>query len=96
MNDITPVGQSRAAALGRPNAHSGRGRPTATSASREADRVELSKTAQLTAQLLDQLKSIPGVRTEVIQRVKDEIANGKYLTPEKIDASIDPLLEDLS
>ena len=92
MNDIAPIGQPRAASLNRrSNTSSPQAHPTATSSLREADSVELSSTAQL----LSRLKNLPEVRNELIKRVKAEIADDTYLTPDKIDASIDNLAEDL-
>jgi len=40
-------------------------------------------------------KQLPEVRTDLIERIKAEIAAGTYETPEKIEAAIDRLLEDL-
>ena len=37
----------------------------------------------------------PGVRTELIQRVRAEIQAGTYETPQKLQVAIDRLLEDL-
>lgn len=92
MNDIAPIGQPRAASLNRrSNTSPAKVHPAATSSLREADSVELSSTAQL----LSRLKNLPEVRNELIQRVKAQIADDTYLTPEKIDASIDNLAEDL-
>lgn len=92
MNDIAPIGQPRAASLNRrSNTSPTQAHPTATSSLREADSVELSSTAQL----LSRLKNLPEVRNELIKRVKAEIADGTYLTPDKIGASIDNLADDL-
>ncbi len=60
-------------------------------AERPGDRVEVSEHARL----LDRLRQLPEVRTELIERFRQEIAAGTYLTPEKIDAAIERLLQDL-
>jgi hypothetical protein len=38
---------------------------------------------------------LPAVRTEVVQRVKAEIAAGTYETQDKIDVAIDRLMDEL-
>ncbi len=90
MSDITPITSQSAV-------HpilSGRQAPVeveATSA-RGSDSVEFSKASQLLAQL-DQL---PDVRTDLVSRVKSEIANGTYETPDKLDKAIESLAQDLA
>lgn len=91
MNDIAPIGQPRAANLNRHNTTLTKVRSAVTSTPRGADRVELSQTAQL----LSRLKNLPEVRSELIERVKAQIADDTYLTSEKIDAAIHNLAEDL-
>lgn len=56
-----------------------------------ADVVEISNAAKLSARM-DQ---IPEVRTELIERVRAEIAAGTYETPEKIDIAAAKLLDEL-
>jgi negative regulator of flagellin synthesis FlgM len=56
-----------------------------------SDVVEISTAAALAAKV----KEIPEVRTELVARVKKEIEAGTYETPERIDAAIDKLMEDL-
>ncbi|MEN6665637.1 MAG: flagellar biosynthesis anti-sigma factor FlgM [Phycisphaerae bacterium] len=56
-----------------------------------ADTVEISTAAKLAMKIRD----VPEVRTELIARVKEEIAAGTYETPEKIDAAIEKLMADL-
>jgi negative regulator of flagellin synthesis FlgM len=58
---------------------------------RKEDRVELSDHARL----LDRLRSLPEVRQELVDRVRDEIASGKYESPEKLDEALQRLLQDL-
>lgn len=90
MNDISPIGRSFAPGNGqtpRVSRDSGNS-PVAT---RGTDRVEFSSAAQL----LSRLHELPDVRQELIDRVRAEIASGQYETPDKIDAALDGLLEDL-
>ena len=55
------------------------------------DRVELSRHARL----LDRLRSLPEVRSDLVEQVKQAIENGTYDTTEKLDAAIERLVEDL-
>ena len=47
------------------------------------------------ARYLNLLASMPDVRQELVDRVRAEIETGNYETPEKIEAAIDELAEDL-
>jgi len=55
------------------------------------DTVEISLVAKLAARV-DQL---PEVRTELIERIKAEIAAGAYETPERIEIAAERLMEEL-
>lgn len=57
----------------------------------DADRVEVSDMARF----LSKLKELPEVRQDVVDRVRREIAAGTYDTPERLDAALDGLLQDL-
>jgi len=37
----------------------------------------------------------PDIRTDLVQRLRLEIANGTYETPDKLDAALDRLLDGL-
>jgi negative regulator of flagellin synthesis FlgM len=89
MSDIAPIGSPQPASLTRTN-HVHREAAVATS-SRGDDRVELSEVAQL----LSRIRELPDVRQDVVDRVRGEIDAGTYETPQKIDAAIEALLEDL-
>jgi len=56
-----------------------------------ADQVELSEQAQL----LSQLRANDIVRDQLVSRVRGEIADGSYLTPDKLNSAADNLLGDL-
>lgn len=58
---------------------------------RARDTVDLSEKARL----LDALRSQPDYRPDVVERVKGEIAEGTYLTDEKLDKALDALIDDL-
>lgn len=57
---------------------------------RSVDRVELSEMAQF----LSRLNNLP-IRSELIDRVRREIAEGTYETEERLDAAILALQDDL-
>lgn len=91
MSDIAPIGQT-------PSADYARGvRPqppqgaTPTSRSAAPDKVEFSSRAQI----ISRLKGLNPIREELVQRVRGEIASGRYETEDKIDAAIDNLAQDL-
>ncbi len=56
-----------------------------------SDTVEISTVAKLAAKISE----IPEVRTELIERVKTELAAGTYETSEKLEIAVERLLEDL-
>ncbi len=59
---------------------------------RGSDRVEVSDMARL----LSKLNEMPEVRRELVDRVRDEIDRGKYMTDEKLELAIDGLVDDLT
>ena len=56
-----------------------------------SDVVEISTAASLAAKI----EQIPDVRADLVARVRQEIAAGTYETPERIDAAVEKLMEDL-
>lgn len=56
-----------------------------------ADQVELSDHVRL----LDRLREMPNVRTELVNAVKQAIADGTYDTPDKLDTAVARMLDDL-
>lgn len=56
------------------------------------DSVQVSATARL----LGQLKDVPEVRQDLIDRVRAEIAGGTYETDEKLDATVEAILDELA
>jgi negative regulator of flagellin synthesis FlgM len=55
------------------------------------DVVEISTAAKLAAKIHE----IPDVRAELVAQVKAQIASGEYETPEKIDAAVSRLMDEL-
>jgi negative regulator of flagellin synthesis FlgM len=60
-------------------------------ASAPVDRVEISDTAQA----LSGLDPDSGIRAEKVAEIRDAIANGTYLTDEKVSIAADRLLDTL-
>ena len=56
-----------------------------------SDVVEISTGAILASKVQD----IPEIRTELVERVKAEIAAGAYETPERIDAAVSRLIDEM-
>lgn len=54
-----------------------------------ADRVELSEHARF----MNQLRDMPDVRTERVEEIRQQIADGNYLTDHKLDVAINRLME---
>lgn len=94
MSEINPIGQPNNAALAKVAARRSAAAQEQAAAAppRSGDKVELSTQARL----LDQLSRIPEVRTDLVQQVRSEIDAGTYETPERLEATLDALLEDLS
>lgn len=91
MSDIRPIGRPAPGALSQPNRlNSAYQAPSPPSRGR--DEVELSQTARL----LGKLHELPDIRPELVQRIRDEIAEGSYDTDEKLDAAVDKLIDELA
>ena len=54
------------------------------------DTVEISDSARY----LSELKKLPDVRTDKVQNARELIASGQYETPERIDGTVNRLLEE--
>ena len=92
MSDIAPVGQSNPANLETARPAERSAHPTPAPSARTGDKVELSTAAQL----LSKLAELPDIRQELVDRVRTEIELGAYETPEKLDAAIEALADDLA
>ena len=91
MSDIAPISQPNPPSLGSvnrpvPAANTGAVEPSG----RRADRVELS----IHSQLMSRLHNLP-IRSDLVNRVRQEIAQGTYDTPEKVEALMGNLAQDL-
>jgi negative regulator of flagellin synthesis FlgM len=68
------------------------GPQSAKSAAGPADLLDISAAAEAA------IKSVENgeIRSELVDRVRNEIAQGAYETPEKLDIALDRLLDELS
>ncbi len=66
------------------------GAKSAPSTAGPADQVDISPAGEAAAQAAE-----GDVRADLVARVRSEIANGTYETPEKLDAALDGLLNEL-
>ncbi|MEM6854764.1 MAG: flagellar biosynthesis anti-sigma factor FlgM [Planctomycetota bacterium] len=92
MSDIAPLNGPSAASSYLPSGRIERPAASSTDVSRGSDQIELSDTAKILAKLSD----LPEVREDLVARIKAEIADGKYETPDKLDAAIEGLAQDLT
>ena len=90
MNNIAPVGHP-AAPTSVPNAEEAVTPVSGSGQRRGDDKVELSTAAQL----LGRLNELPDVREDLVAKVREQILNGSYETPEKLDAALSELAKDL-
>lgn len=89
MNEIRGINPSVSAQ--RIQSHAPSTQPPAPSAQESSDSVEIS----FQAQVAGKMAGIPDVRSDLVARVKAEIANGTYDTPEKMDQALNALLKEL-
>jgi len=90
MSDIAPLGGPSPASYDF-SSRVERSVAQSSNPERGSDRVELSGTAKLLGKLAEGLD----VRQDLIAKVRAEIADGTYETPEKLDAAVEGLSEDL-
>lgn len=64
------------------------------SVSGPADQLDISAAAQAAIDAID--KANDTVRTDLVARVKNEIAAGTYESAEKLDAALERLLDDIA
>ncbi len=87
VNGISSVGRTSALGAARP-APSVEASPAADALAPQ-DEVQISSSARM----MDELSRTSGVRQERIEQIRQEIADGSYDTPEKLDAALDKFLD---
>jgi len=92
MTNLSPIeaGSARRIASSKPAAERESVRGTAKPR-RGDDRVEVSDAARFLAKM----NAMPEVRSELVNEVRAQIADGTYDTPEKMDLAIDSMIEEL-
>jgi negative regulator of flagellin synthesis FlgM len=70
---------------------SGRASSSPAAKTPASDTVEISSQARIAAKLA----ALPDVRSDLVARVKSEIAAGTYDTPEKMNVALDRMLNEL-
>ncbi|MDF1870490.1 MAG: flagellar biosynthesis anti-sigma factor FlgM [Phycisphaerales bacterium] len=96
MSHISPINTNAASSVGRVRSEQV-SRPdlvendTRQRPARSKDQVQFSNVARY----LSELNSGTSERTDLINRVREEIDAGTYDTPEKLEAAIDGVKEDL-
>ena len=90
MNDIHGIQPTAGCSPIEPSSPIARN-PPASEALKITDTVEISAAARLAAKV----QQIPEVRTELVERVKAEIAAGTYETPERLEIAVNRLMEEL-
>ena len=94
MSDLAPLGPSSHSPSISPaqrNGYHATAPTAASSVNRGRDEVELSTQARL----LSRLKDTPDIRSELVTSIRSQIADGSYETPQKLDAAVDSLYDDL-
>lgn len=93
MPDLSPIGPASLGPVPRDiRRDQAAMRTPAAPSARFADRVELSDRARYLARL----NELPPVRPRVVDEIRQAIAEGTYLTDEKLDGAIERLFEDLA
>lgn len=91
MTDISPIGRPQATGYSR-SGRAVRAGDGSTAPVRGSDRVEVSSAARF----LSQLRQLPDVRQNLVDRVRAQIADGSYETQDKIDATVDAMAGELA
>lgn len=91
MSDISAINAAAHVRLEAPTRPLARDHET-SAVVRGEDRVELSDKARY----MQRLREVPPVRQELVDRVRAEIAQGTYETPEKFAQALDALLDDVA
>ncbi len=95
MTGISPIEAGSPGRVGRVSDAPRRATPgsDAGSARRSGggDQVQVSDMARYLARL----RQVPDIREELVQEIRGQIESGAYDTPEKVDAAIDALVQEL-
>jgi anti-sigma28 factor (negative regulator of flagellin synthesis) len=91
MNEISSVSRS-----GLPAYKAAPTRPSAQQAAAGQARAHDQADFSVASKLLSRLSEMPDVRHELVAGIRAEIEAGTYETPEKLDAAVNEMLDDLA
>ena len=95
MTEISTIGHGSVGPINRAaptSAYQATEKPSPDGEPVAGDRVELSRHALL----LDRLRQLPDVRTDLVDAVSAAISDGTYETNEKLNTAVARLIEELS
>jgi negative regulator of flagellin synthesis FlgM len=95
MSELSPLSTGQVSRTGRVGPAAGR-RPESTDQPQAPGRDRGADEVQFSAHIrhLVELKNGGPVRTDLVNRIRAEIEQGTYETPEKLEAAIDEMLSD--
>ena len=92
MSDISPINRTSAAGLDPASRSKKPDAQSTAPASRGNDSVQLSTVAQM----LSKINQLPAIRQDLVDQVKNQIANGTYETQNKLNTAVQNVLKDLA
>ncbi len=95
MTEISSIGHGSVGPIDRAastSAYQATAKPSHDGELVAGDRVELSRHALL----LDRLRQLPDVRTDLVNDVRAAIRDGTYETDEKLNTAVSQLIKDLT
>lgn len=90
-----PDRSSKRAGRGKGSCPAVKGRGKATKKASPAKRKRSAKEMETAQRLLAKLAQLPDVRDDLVRRVRREIDEGTYETPERLDTTVDKLMGEL-
>lgn len=96
MSELSPLSSGQVARTGRVGPATGRRSDAAEESARVPGRDRGADEVQFSSHIqhLMELKNGGPVRMDLVNRIRNEIEQGSYETPEKIDAAIDELMSE--
>jgi len=79
-------------AVSAPHNARGAAAPDANSATAIRDEVSISSAGSF----LDKVHSLPDIRQDRVAQIRDALASGTYLTPDKLDLAMERLLDEVA
>ena len=92
MSEVSGIGDTNPAPSVTRRAPVAGQRPDRADYRTSADAVEISEVGAMLARL----RELPHIRTELVERVRAQIDAGTYETPERLDKTVERILEELA